>query len=199
MSVGRFKQKFSVSLSFYLLLLLLGIVFTRVPEGEYIRKAIAFNLSGPFVLGIAGLYFYKRMISRKNLLNALFFMLLPLISMVTYIYIYTPNLKEIVFRGVANYATSGGFGPNQVATALGLGIFIIAVFILMKERITGYLLLDVFVLLYFIYRALLTFSRGGLVTGVVAIISFVIFYTLFKKVSLGTFISYAGLIVLSLE
>ena len=31
-------------LSFYLLLLLLGIVFTRVPEGEYIRKAIAFNL-----------------------------------------------------------------------------------------------------------------------------------------------------------
>jgi O-antigen ligase len=195
MSVGRFKQKFSVSLSFYLLLLLLGIVFTRVPEGEYIRKAIAFNLSGPFVLGIAGLYFYKRMISRKNLLNALFFMLLPLISMVTYIYIYTPNLKEIVFRGVANYATSGGFGPNQVATALGLGIFIIAVFILMKERITEYLLLDVFVLLYFIYRALLTFSRGGLITGVVAIISFVIFYTLFKKVSLGTFISYAGLIV----
>ena len=51
--VGKFKQKFSVSLAFYLLLLLLGIIFTRVPEGEYIRKAIAFNLSGPFVLGIA--------------------------------------------------------------------------------------------------------------------------------------------------
>ncbi|MBT3587598.1 MAG: O-antigen ligase domain-containing protein, partial [Flavobacteriaceae bacterium] len=42
--VGKFKQKFSISLAFYLLLLLLGIVFTRVPEGEYIRKAIAFNL-----------------------------------------------------------------------------------------------------------------------------------------------------------
>ena len=63
--VGKFKQKFSISLAFYLLLLLLGIVFTRVPEGEYIRKAIAFNLSGPFVLGIAGLYFYKRSITGR--------------------------------------------------------------------------------------------------------------------------------------
>ena len=191
--VGKFKQKFSVSLAFYLLFLLLGIVFTRVPEGEYIRKAIAFNLSGPFLLGIAGLYFYKRVIYKEDLLNALFFMLLPLISMVTYLFFYTPNLREIVFGGVANFAASGGFGPNQVSTALGLGVFIIPVLILLKKRITGHLLLDVFVLFYFIYRALLTFSRGGLITGVVAIISFVIFYSLFKKLSLGAFISYTGL------
>ena len=191
--VGKFKQKFSVALAFYLLLLLLGIVFTRVPEGEYIRKAIAFNLSGPFVLGIAGLYFYKRNITKENLSNALFFMLLPLFSMVSYLYFKTPDLREIVFAGAANFETSGGFGPNQVSTILGLGIFIISALILMNKRVTGYLLLDVFVLLYFVYRALLTFSRGGLITGVVAIISFVIFYTLFKKLSLGAFISYAGL------
>jgi len=193
--VGKFKQKFSISLAFYLLLLLLGIVFTRVPEGEYIRKAIAFNLSGPFVLGIAGLYFYKRSITKENLINALLFMLLPLFSMVTYLYFKTPDLKDIVFQGAANFDTSGGFGPNQVSTVLGLGIFIISVLILMKKRVTGYLMLDVFVLLYFVYRALLTFSRGGLITGIVAIISFVIFYTLFKKVSFGIFISYAGLTV----
>ena len=191
--VGKFKQKFSVSLAFYLLLLLLGIVFTRVPEGEYIRKAIAFNLSGPFVLGIAGLYFYKRSITKENLMDALFFMILPLFSMVTYLYFKTPDLKEIVFGATANFKTSGGFGPNQVATALGLGVFIMTVFILLKKRITGYLLLDVFVLLYFVFRALLTFSRGGLITGIVAIISFVIFYSLFKKLSFGAFISYAGL------
>ena len=191
--VGKFKQKFSVTLAFYLLLLLLGIAFTRVPEGEYIRKAIAFNLSGPFVLGISGLYFYKRNITKENLMNALFFMLLPLFSMVTYLYFKTPDLREIVFASAANFQTSGGFGPNQVSTILGLGIFIISVLILLNKRITGYVLLDVFVLLYFVYRALLTFSRGGLITGIVAIISFVIFYSLFKKLSLGTFISYAGL------
>ena len=191
--VGKFKQKFSVSLAFYLLLLLLGIVFTRVPEGEYIRKAIAFNLSGPFVLGIAGLYFYKRNIKKENLSNALFFMLLPLFSIVSYLYFKTPDLKDIVFQGSANFATSGGFGPNQVSTTLGLGIFIISVLILLNKRITGYLLLDVFILLYFVYRALLTFSRGGLITGIIAVIFFLLFYSLFKKLSLGTFISYAGL------
>jgi O-antigen ligase len=193
--VGKFKQKFSVSLSFYLLLLLLGIVFTRVPEGEYIRKAIAFNLSGPFVLGIAGLYFYKRSITKENLMNALFFMILPLLSMVTYLYFKTPDLKDIVFGGAANFATSGGFGPNQVATAIGLGIFIIAVFILMKERITGFLLLDLFLLLYFVYRGLLTFSRGGLITGVIALICFSLFYILYKKISLTSFITYVGIVI----
>ena len=193
--VGKFKQKFSVSLSFYLLLLLLGIVFTRVPEGEYIRKAIAFNLSGPFVLGIAGLYFYKRSITKENIMDALFFMILPLFSMVTYLYFKTPDLKDIVFQGAANFDTSGGFGPNQVATAIGLGIFIIAVFILMKERITGYLLLDIFLLLYFIYRGLLTFSRGGLITGVIALICFSLFYTLYKKISLTSFITYVGIVI----
>ena len=193
--VGKFKQKFSVSLTFYLLLLLLGIIFTRVPEGEYIRKTIAFNLSGPFVLGITGLYFYKRSITKENLMNALFFMILPLFSMVTYLYFKTPDLKDIVFGGAANFATSGGFGPNQVATAIGLGIFIIAVFILMKERITRFLLLDVFLLLYFIYRGLLTFSRGGLITGVIALICFSLFYTLYKKISLASFITYVGIVV----
>ena len=193
--VGKFKQKFSVSLAFYLLLLLLGIVFTRVPEGEYIRKAIAFNLSGPFVLGIAGLYFYKRSITKQNLMNALFFMILPLFSMVTYLYFKTPDLKDIVFRGSANFAASGGFGPNQVATALGLGVFIISILILLKKKITGYILLDVFVLFYFIYRALLTFSRGGLITGVIALICFSLFYTLYKKISLTSFITYVGIVI----
>ena len=180
--VGKLKQQFSISLVFYLLLLLLGIVFTRVPEGEYIRKAIAFNLSGPFVLGISGLYFYKRVLSKEDLLNALFFMLLPMFSMIAYLYFETPDLKDIVFKGTANFETSGGFGPNQVSTAIGLGIFILVSFILVKKRATGFLLLDVVVLLYFVYRGLLTFSRGGLITGVLAIISFTIFYNLHKKI-----------------
>jgi O-antigen ligase len=69
------------------------------------------------------------------------------------------------------------------------------VFILTKERITGFLLLDVFLLLYFIYRGLLTFSRGGLITGVIALICFSLFYTLYKKISLASFITYVGIVV----
>lgn len=193
---GDFKQKFSISITFYLLLLLLGIVNTRVPEGEYIRKALAFNLSGPIVLGISGLYFYKRKISVENLLRAIFFMILPLFSMLTYLYFKTPDLKEIVFGEAANFSTSGGFGPNQVATALGLGVFITTIFLLIKWRTTGFLLLDILVAFYFLYRGLLTFSRGGLVTGVLAVLSFAFFYTLSKKVSFLSFSKYIGFTII---
>lgn len=174
--VGRINQKIAVQFLFYLLFLFIGIFFTRVPEGESIRNAVVFNLSGPLVLGISALYLYKRIITKRDLINSLFCMLLPLFSMVSYIYLRTPNLREIVFRGVANFETSGGFGPNQVATAIGIGIFIIAIFLLMKKKITGYVILDSILLIYFIYRALLTFSRGGFVTGIVALIVFSIFY-----------------------
>ena len=181
--VGRFKQVFSVQYTFYILLLLLGIVLTQVPEGESLRKNILFNLSGPIALGVCAFYFYKRPIDKKKIVDALFFMVLPLFSMITFLYFRTPDLKEIVFGGGANFAASGGFGPNQVATAIGLGMFILIVFIISKEKMSGYLALDAIFLIYFIYRGLLTFSRGGMLTGVLALILFSFFFILHKKTS----------------
>ncbi|MDN3618929.1 O-antigen ligase family protein [Polaribacter undariae] len=188
--LGPFKQKFSVHFIFYILLLLLGIVFTQVPEGESLRKNIVFNLSGPIVLGICALYFYYRHIPKQVLVNALFFMLLPLFSMITYLYFRTPDLKEIVFGSAANFETSGGFGPNQVATAIGLGIVIIVVFLLLKEKLTGYIFLDAFFLIYFVYRGLLTFSRGGIFTAVIALLLFSFFFILYKKISFQILFKY---------
>jgi len=199
--LGEFKQRFSVQYIYYILLLLLGIVFTQVPEGESIRNSIAFNLSGPILLGVAALYFYQRPIDREKLLDSMFFMLLPLFSMISYLYFRTPDLKEIVFRGSANFETSGGFGPNQVATAIGLGIFIITIFILCKKKLTGYLFLDYIFLMYFIYRGLITFSRGGILTVAVALILFSLFYIIHKRVSLGIFFKYiltAGFFILAI-
>lgn len=193
MILGEFKQKFSFQYYLYIFLLLLGIVFTNVPEGESMRKAIAFNLSGPFALGVAALYFYKRPISEKQLYDALFFMLLPIFSTVTYLYFRTPDLSEIVFGGVANFETSGGFGPNQVATILGLGVLLLTIFLVSKKKLTGYIFLDVLFLIYFIYRALLTFSRGGLITGIICVVTFAFFFALYKKISIGVLFKYLGI------
>jgi len=188
--IGEFKQKFSIHYISYIFLLLLGIVFTQVPEGESIRKAIAFNLSGPVLLGVCSFYFYYRTISKKQLHGALFFMLMPLISMITYLFFRTPDLKEIVFGGTANFAASGGFGPNQVATAIGLGIFIIVVFILIKKSITGFLFIDALLLIYFIYRGLLTFSRGGIFTGAITLGCFILFYSFYQRQSFALISKY---------
>ena len=179
--LGPVRQKLTLTFVFYLLLLMLGIVFTDVPEGESLRRSIAFNLSGPFMLGVCAIYFYKRRIRLKQLYDMLYMALLPLFSMITYMFFKTPNLKDIAFGGVSLGETSGGFGPNQVATVIGFGMFILGVLILTKRRLTGFVFLDALILAYFTYRGLLTFSRGGVITGAIALIFMAFFYVLYRR------------------
>jgi O-antigen ligase len=178
---GKTRQRLTLTYPIYLMLLLLGIVLTNVPDGESIKNAIAFNLSGPFMLGVAAIYFYKRRVTKEEVHNALFFFLLPMFSMVTYMYFRTPDFKEIAFGGVSLGETSGGFGPNQVATVLGFGIFILAYFLLIKHTISGFLIIDAAILMYFTFRGLLTFSRGGIITAAIAFVVTAFFYILYKR------------------
>lgn len=185
-----FKSKVAIQYLLYVFLLLIGILFTQVPEGESLRKNILFNLSGPIGLGVAAFYFYQREITKKKLYDALFFMLLPLLSMVVYIYFRTPDLKEIIFGGEANFLTSGGFGPNQVATAIGLGICVLTIFLLTKYKLTGFILIDAFFLIYFVFRGLLTFSRGGVITASIVVITFAFFYLLYHRGNIESLFKY---------
>ncbi len=187
--LGQTRQKLTLSYVFYLLLLLLGIVFTQVPEGESLRRSIAFNLSGPFMLGVCALYFYKRSFTIEQLYNTMYMALLPMFSMITYMYFRTPDLREIAFGGVSLGETSGGFGPNQVATAIGFGMFIIGAFILTKRKLSGFIFLDALFLMYFTYRGLLTFSRGGVITGIIAFVLFAFFLVLHQR-NFGKLIQY---------
>ena len=93
-------------------------------------------------------------------------------SMVSYVYFRTPNLEELVFGTLSNFDTSGGFGPNQVATMIGFGAFILGVFLFIRVNLSVYIFLDGIFLTYFVYRGLLTFSRGGMITAGIAFIIF---------------------------
>ena len=194
--LGPIKGKISISLLIYILLLSIGIMFTQLPPGESIRKAIAFNLSGPISLAIFALYCNFRHITIKELNQLLFFVLLPIFSMISLVYFKTPSLKDLVFTTSSNFATSGGFGPNQVSTMIGVGTFIIAIFIILKVQLSKYLFLDIIFLAYFTYRGLLTFSRGGMLTAGVALVAFIGCIVLhkrltFKKLFLYTSVSFA--------
>ena len=177
------KKKHSISFTYiiYILLLLLGIVFTDIPFNESLRTNIIFNLSGPILLGLCAMYFDGRKMSYEQVLEIFVYLALPMVSMVSYLYFKTPSIEDIVFTANSNYAASGGFGPNQVATILGLGAFVILVLIINKVRISGYLTLDVFIAFYVSYRALLTLSRGGLVTAFLAMSAYIGYYILSKK------------------
>jgi len=194
--VEQKRHHVSVSYLVYILLLLIGIAFVDIPFSESIRKAIAFNLSGPILLGISAIYFYKRELSIHELLNLLFVMVLPIISMLSLLYFKTPDLETIKFGSQANFATSGGFGPNQVATILGMGVFIFAIHLFFKKRIFPILAIDLFVLIYLIYRGLITLSRGGMLTAFIAIMVFLFFFILIRKDKLFQIMKYTGLTIL---
>ena len=194
--VEQRKHHVSVSYLVYILLLLIGIAFVDIPFNESIRKAIAFNLSGPVLLGISAIYFYRRKFSIDSVLNMLFLMVLPVISMLSLLYFRTPDFNEISFGGAANYETSGGYGPNQFATLLGLGVFVVGLHLFFKKRILSLFFMDVFLLLYLIFRGLLTFSRGGMLTAIIALAAFSFFYITSREDKFKSIVKYAGLVVL---
>lgn len=182
--LGDVKQKKTVSFLIYILLLLIGIMFTDVPPGESIRKSVAFNLSGPVALGLFAVFCYKREVTITQLNELLFLCVLPIFSMISYIYFRTPDLAELVFNTASNFDTSGGFGPNQVATIIGFGAFILGIFLFVRVNMSVYIILDGIFLIYFIYRGLLTFSRGGMITAAMAFAFFAIFMFSFQRVTL---------------
>ena len=143
------------------------------------RTAIAFNISGPVCLGIASIYTFKRKISLDTLNSIMLSMGLPIITTLVYLIFYTPNIRDVIAGTNSNFETSGGFGPNQVATILGLGVFIFFSRIVLESRTKNMISLNMIIVLVMTYRGLVTFSRGGMITGFVMI--FLLLFSLYFK------------------
>ncbi|MDT0557366.1 O-antigen ligase family protein [Ichthyenterobacterium sp. W332] len=145
------------------------------------RTNIAFVLSGPICLGFAALFCYDTKVTFNQMSTILLYMLLPIIMHTTYIYFYTPDLKEVLSSTASNRAAAGGWGANQVSAVLGLGMFIAAIRLFTKSSTTPLKFLNTLVLCLISFRAITTLSRGGVLTAVATIIVFLFFY--YAKVS----------------
>ena len=161
----------------FLLLLVPSVVLTTfvLDFDTNIRKAIAFNISGPVCLGIASLYTFRRRIPLDQMNSILLCMGLPIISCMVYLTFYAPVIRELITGTGSNFETSGGFGPNQVATILGLGMFIFFSRIILESRTKFMVIINLIVALNISYRGVLTFSRGGMVTGLLMIVLLLLF------------------------
>lgn len=175
MLIGTYYSSFSKNgLAYWIFLLLLvpGVIVATqtLSHNVEMRKTIAFNISGPVSLGIASLYCYARKITLEQLHQILLWLALPVISVAVYLMLYTPNIRESVIGTGSNLATSGGFGPNQVATVLGLGMFIFISRVIFKSPTKFLMLLNLAITAVISFRGLVTFSRGGMITGVAMIV-----------------------------
>ncbi|EPE9899547.1 O-antigen ligase family protein [Flavobacterium psychrophilum] len=155
----------------FLILLIPGVLLATVTLklDTDIQKSIAFNISGPVCLGISALYCYQRKITLKELDNILFCMLCPIITTVTYMFLYTPSVKKIITSTQSNFETSGGFGPNQVSTIVGLGVFIMFSRLVFHSKNKQIIVLNTTLLLIMAFRGIITFSRGGMLSSAVMI------------------------------
>lgn len=177
LSTGMFYSGFSKKTIVYWLFLLLLIpsiimgIYSLNVDVE-IRKAIAFNISGPVCLAISAIYCYERRISNIEIQKLIMAIIFPVIATITYMYLYTPSNRNIFTGTESNFVTSGGFGPNQVSTILGLGMFVVFVRLILYSKSFFSSVINLFLLAFISYRGILTFSRGGVYTGIVMIFSF---------------------------
>lgn len=179
MVLGDGMEKKSYIYFIYILALVPGVVVgaNTLDYETNVRTAIAFNLSGPICLGIVALYCHQRSISIKALQNILLAAILPIITTTTYLFLYSPSIKDVLSGTQSNFQTSGGFGPNQVSTVLGLGVFLLAGRLFLQSKTLFLKILNVLILGLMAYRAIITFSRGGVFVAVVVILAFIaVFY-----------------------
>lgn len=176
-------SKMSMPYLFFIIVLLPGVIIANetLDFGVVFRKKISFNLSGSLCLAVAAMHTFGRKITVGQIGNLLLIMGLPVISTAVYTQLYAPDLKEVLTGTSSNSDLSGGFGPNQVSTILGLGMFIFFTRIVLYSRTKLIFIVNVLIAFYVTYRGLLTFSRGGMITGFLMILIFLFFIYMSSK------------------
>ena len=183
--IGIFSKNGTTKGYQYLIYIL--ILFPAIFAGDYtlndqVRKLIAFNLAGPVSLGVVSYYMYKRKISLTDINNVLLYLVLPIISMGVFLSFYTESIRDVVKGTGSNFATSGGFGPNQVASILGIGIFVFSSRLLLTYKFLNIqTTINLFLVSFFTYRAIITFSRGGVLTAFIAVLFLIGILMLYAK------------------
>jgi len=166
------------------------LVFLLIPgllydfSGRVTFPYIIFDVLGPINIGLCGVFFYRQRFTLKGFISIIRLMIYPIVSTLFFTFIKTPDFDSIEFELGANFETTGGFGSNQVSILFGLGMFLMFLFIVFKWRFSNNFWVDSFFLLGFAFQGFLSFSRGGVIGGLLAIL-IVIFILKKSKVSGG--------------
>lgn len=153
---------------FLLGLLIPAIFLSHHSNPDRLYSMIMFNISGPLSLVAAGLYYYKRIVLKEDYFAHLRWAFLPAFTIIAGLSLVA-NIADLEFTSVQSSSqAAGGFGPNQVSTILGWFILLALLYKVNGERITPFKWLDWLMLFYLVLRALLTFSRGGVMGSLLA-------------------------------
>lgn len=159
---SRLMKQRLVPIAYFALLVPSVILTFANKDADAARMAISGNLSGPFALMACGLFFSHLRLSMDSVKKLFLAVLIPTLGIAIITIYSTAAAATLVFTTNSNEITSGGFGPNQVSSALGFGV--LAAWILITVTRTN-LWLKVFLfgaMGLLAVQSALTFSRGGL-------------------------------------
>lgn len=162
----------SYKLGYWVILLCIpGIIIGWPLAPDY--RYIVFNIMGLLNFGLAIAVFGRInvFILRIRLMNIVRLMIYPLLTALIFALLKTPDYDEMSFELGANFDASGGFGSNQVSTAFGLGMFLTFYLWYNNYTIFGFnRFLDLCISMLFLFQGLMTFSRGGIIGGILVIL-----------------------------
>jgi O-antigen ligase len=155
----------------YLLLLLPSIAITYYSFRDFnvFRKLVLFSLSGPLAITAAVCFCANLRLSARDLWQGVLCLSSPLMGVAAITLVSTYWREGITFGNSANFDASGGFGPNQVASALALGA-LLAFFLAVSSDLRPVLkALLLGVAAIFLVQSVMTFSRGGVASVLLAL------------------------------
>jgi hypothetical protein len=159
---------------FSLLLPSAVLTLTDFTAGEA-RQQLSFNLSGPLALAMSAAFFLVTRPSFADLERMLLALVGPAVSIATLALFGILTNPDITFNTESNFSTSGGFGPNQVSSMLGLGA-LAAFYVLFTTDRWPTRLIAFAVMNWLAVQSALTFSRGGLFSATgAALVSLLLF------------------------
>lgn len=170
----------------YLLLFIPAIFISYLSLNYDFRKKILFEILGPICLGTLALYTYKKEVSSKMISIILNIIALPLLSSCIFLILKFSFYSGFLDTNRSSFYYSGGYAPNQMATILGLGMFVYFFKIVLDNYSKKLLLINLIIFCIIFYRGLLTFSRGGILTGFAAILTLIL--TLYLSQNLNQFL-----------
>lgn len=156
----------------YFVVLLPACVLTLFAEPmEIARNMLSSIMSGPLFLMVSSIFFANLRIPSFGIRRIMTAIILPLISVGFVTLFYTVTLEDIQFNGESNFATSGGFGPNQVSAMLGCAAFAALLLLMIFQNTTKEKLCLAVVALFMTAQSVMTFSRGGMYNAIIAIVA----------------------------
>lgn len=141
---------------------------------KFEAKPFVFNYLGPLALFLGVIFCSKQILTYTNFKEVMRIMVYSIFTLACYTIFRASTFEKVEYTLAANYDAAGGSITNQVATLFGTAICIIMIMYLTRQTLFKYKWMDISLLILFTIRGLLTFSRGGMVSAVLALIVIVL-------------------------